>query len=64
MNIETSSIGISKWIGNLHAEVIGSIGSGDSKVIAYRRADGEVALETNGDPVFGQQAEEWISDNL
>jgi len=60
----SNSIGINKWIGNQGAEVIGFTGSGDSKVIAYRRVDGEVALETNGDPVFGQQAEEWIAESL
>jgi len=43
---------------------IGRSGSGDNQVVAWRRFDGQVAIETNGDPVFGDEAEQWISENL
>ncbi len=43
---------------------LGSIGTGDSKVVAWEREDGEVTLETNGEPVFGEDAKQWCRDNF
>ncbi len=61
--MNTSSIGIIAWAGKMDIEEVLSVGEGDSKVVAWRRSDGEVALETNGDPVFGYEAEQFISEN-
>jgi len=60
----TNSIGIMKWANGMEISEIGRSGSGDNQVVAWRRVDGQVAIETNGDPVFGDEAEQWISENL
>ena len=62
--MKTGSIGINAWLGESDFEVIGSRGEGDSRVTAYMRDDGSFALETNGDPVFGALAEDWIEENF
>lgn len=64
MNTMTNSIGINKWAAGMSIEVTGSTGEGDNKVTAWKRSDGKFGLETNGDPVFGVAAEEWVSENL
>lgn len=59
--MKTTSIGITKWAGNMDIEMVAAAGEGDNKVIAWRRDDGVVALETNGDPVFGDAADDWVT---
>lgn len=58
--MSTTSIGITKWANGSEITEICRAGEGDNRVIAWRRPDGAVALETNGDPVFGDEAEAWI----
>lgn len=58
----SNSIGINKWAGGKQISEILRDGNGDNQIIAWKRADGEVALETNGDPVFGVEAEQWVAD--
>lgn len=49
---QTNSIGISKWAGEQAIECTWSVGEGDARLTGWTRADGERAIETNGDPVF------------
>lgn len=60
--MSTTSIGITKWANGSKITEICRAGEGDNRVIAWRRTDGAVALETNGDPVFGDEAQAWIND--
>lgn len=60
MNTTTNSIGINKWANGMGISEIKRVGDGDNRIIAWRREDGEVALETNGDPIFGDEAESWV----
>lgn len=64
MSAKTNSIGINSWIGEADAEVIISSGSGDSQITAWMRDDGSVAIETNGDPIFGDEAESCLAEML
>ena len=59
-----NSIGIRRWVNGMGVEEIGSAGEGDRKVTAWRRSDGQIGLETNGDPVVGVEAEEWVGEFL
>lgn len=58
--MKSTSIGINKWASEQSIEKVAEHGDGDNKVTCWRRKDGEVALETNGDPVFGSLAEIWL----
>jgi len=62
--MKTASIGIRKWAGEMAIRWLGSVGGGDAKVTAWIRQDGDVALETNGDPVFGEEAKQWCRENF
>lgn len=48
----TTSMGINKWSGGQRIFKIGESGEGDSRMVAWVRADGARAIETNGDPQF------------
>jgi len=50
--MKTTSIGIRQWAGEMDIWEVWSIGEGDSRLIGWRRGDGEHAIETNADPVW------------
>ena len=52
--MKSQSIGINKWAGNLAIEMVGQSGQGDQRLIGWRREDGALAIEGNGDP--------WVQD--
>ena len=54
MKATTTSIGIRKWAGDLMIQEQWRLGVGDSRLIGWRRIDGERAVETNADPIFPQ----------
>ena len=48
-----ASIGILKHFGaNMELEILGSTGSGDSKMTIYRARTGQEVIETNGAPCW------------
>ena len=52
-----SSIGIRKHFGpNMELEILGSTGSGDSKMTLYRARTGQEVIENNGDPCWDHEA--------
>ena len=51
-NTQTTSIGITLWACGQGIEQVWSRGEGDARLIGWERADGQRAIETNGQPVF------------
>lgn len=51
-SVTTNSIGINKWSGGQRIFKVGESGDGASLMVAWVRADGARAIETNGDPNF------------
>ena len=49
---QTTSIGITLWASGQGIEQVWSRGEGDARLIGWERADGQRAIETNGQPVF------------
>jgi len=56
-SVTTNSIGINKWSGGQRIFKVGESGDGDSRMVAWVRADGARAIDTNGDPDF-----EWSDE--
>ena len=57
MSKNVASIGIRKHFGtNMELEILGSTGSGDSKMTLYRSSTGQEVIETNGDPCWDSEA--------
>ena len=53
MSKNVTSIGIRKHFGaNMELEILGTTGSGDSKMTLYRARAGQEVIETNGDPCW------------
>jgi len=56
MSKNVASIGISKhFVANMALEILGSTGSGDSKMTLYRARTGQEVIETNGDPCWDSE---------
>jgi len=56
MSKNVASIGIRKHFGaNRELEILGSTGSGDSKMTLYRARTGQEVIETNGDPCWDSE---------
>jgi hypothetical protein len=49
---QSKSSGISHWASGRKIEQVWESGQADSRLVGWRRADGALAVETNGDPVF------------
>jgi hypothetical protein len=57
MSKNVNSISIRKHFGdNMELEVLGSTGSGDSKMTLYSARTGQEVIETNGDPCWEGEA--------
>ena len=57
MSKTVNSIGIRNHFGpNMELEIIGSTGSGDSKMTLYRARTGQEVIETNGDPCWDSES--------
>lgn len=52
MNAQSNSIGINKWSSESERHKVWELGEGDQRLIGWERADGQRAIETNGDVVF------------
>lgn len=57
---KSNSIGINKWAGQTSLIKIWEHGTGDARMVGWERWDGALAIETNGDPIFGGDVAEEI----
>lgn len=48
----TTSIGINRWSHGQKLTRLWSRGAGDARLTGWQREDGQLAIETNGEPIF------------